>query len=146
MHQAVIRTNRLQALCSFVSISTETKTRLNPFARSWFYNATAVRGPSVPVRGKIPLCILAMFHIVRKVWWTFLGGNCVLKAGNFLFFLVQNVSECVVKCVRAKPVLHNLYFWWLLQSHSVNYANHQHSPFARRRHDVANSIFPGIVW
>jgi len=63
------------------------KTRLNPFARSWFYNATAVRG--------------------------------ALR--------------------------------WLRQSHNVNYANHQHSPgggttFARRRHDVANSIFPGIVW
>ena len=39
-------------------------TRLNPFARSWFYNATAVRGA----------------------------------------------------------------LWWLCQSHSVNYANHQHSP------------------
>ena len=24
--------------------STSEKTRLNPFARSWFYNATAVRG------------------------------------------------------------------------------------------------------
>jgi len=58
------------------------ETRLNPFARSWFYNATAVRGA----------------------------------------------------------------LWWFRQSHSVNYANHQHSPFARRRHDVANSIFPGIVW
>jgi len=58
------------------------RTRLNPFARSWFYNATAVRGT----------------------------------------------------------------LWWLCQSHSVNYANHQHSPFARRRHDVANSIFSGIVW
>jgi len=46
-------------------------TRLNPFASSWFYNATAVRGV----------------------------------------------------------------LWWLRQSHSVNYANHQHSPFARRRHD-----------
>jgi len=57
-------------------------TRLNPFARSWFYNATAVRGA----------------------------------------------------------------LWWLRQSHSVNYANHQHSPFARRRHDVANSVFPGIIW
>ena len=54
------------------------KTRLNPFARSWFYNATAVRGAR----------------------------------------------------------------WWLRQSHSVNYANHQHSPFARRRHEVANSISP----
>ena len=70
-------------------IVNRTKTRLNPFARSWFYNATAVRGA----------------------------------------------------------------LWWLRQSHSVNYANHQHSPFdrrwltfARRRHDVANSIFPGIVW
>ena len=28
------------------------------------------------------------------------------------------------------------WFWWLRQSHSVNYANHQHSPFARRRHDI----------
>jgi len=31
--------------------------------------------------------------------------------------------------------------WWLRQSHSINYANHQHSPgggttFARRRHDI----------
>jgi len=41
-------------------------TRLNPFARLWFYNATAVRGA----------------------------------------------------------------LWWLRQSHSVNYANHQHSPGA----------------
>ena len=57
-------------------------TRLNPFARSWFYNATAVRGA----------------------------------------------------------------LWWLRKSHSVNYANHQRSPFARRRHDVSDSIFPGIVW
>jgi len=57
-------------------------TRLNPFARSWFYNATAVRGA----------------------------------------------------------------LWWLRQSHSVNYANHQYSPSARRRHDVANSILSGIVW
>ena len=46
-------------------------TRLNPFARLWFYNATAVRGA----------------------------------------------------------------LWWLRESHSVNYANHQHSPFARPRHD-----------
>jgi len=61
-------------------------TRLNPFARSWFYNATAVHGAS---------------------------GDCA--------------------------------------SHSVNYANHQHSPgggttFARRRHGIVNSIFPGIIW
>jgi len=46
-------------------------TRLNTFARSWFYNATAVRGA----------------------------------------------------------------LWWLRQNHSVNYANHQHSP------DGATSIF-----
>jgi len=46
-------------------------TRLNTFAHSWFYNATAVRGA----------------------------------------------------------------LWWLRQSHSVNYANHQHSP------DGANPIF-----
>ena len=25
--------------------------------------------------------------------------------------------------------------WWLRKSHIVNYAKHQHSPFARRRHD-----------
>ena len=48
-----------------------TRLKLNPFAHSWFYNATAMRGA----------------------------------------------------------------FWWLRQSHSVNYANHQHSPFARWRHD-----------
>ena len=53
-------------------------TKFNPFARSWFYNATAVRGA----------------------------------------------------------------LWWLRQSYSVNYANHQHSPFARRRHDVAKTPFP----
>jgi len=47
------------------------KTRLHPFARSWLYNVTAVRGA----------------------------------------------------------------LWWFRQSHSVNYANHQRSPFARRRHD-----------
>jgi len=49
--------------------------------------------------------------------------------------------------------------WWVRQSHSVNYvapsgdcervivnyANHQHSPFARRRHDVSDYI-PPIVW
>jgi len=47
------------------------RTRLHPFARSWLYNATAVRGA----------------------------------------------------------------LWWLRKCHIVNYANHQHSPFARRWHD-----------
>jgi len=47
------------------------KTRLNPFAGSRFYNATAVCGT----------------------------------------------------------------LWWLRKSHVINYANHQHSPFARRRND-----------
>ena len=66
-----------------------TETRLNPFARSWFYNATAAPGA----------------------------------------------------------------LWWLRQSHSVNYANHQHSQYARRRHDfrqaaarVSNYISAPIVW
>ena len=52
------------------------QTRLHPFACSWLYNATAVRGA----------------------------------------------------------------LWWFRKSHSVNYANHQHSPFARRRHDVSNPL------
>jgi len=69
-------------------------TRLNPFARSWFYNATAVRGT---------LWWLRQSHSVNSV-----SGDCHIQQ----------------------------------QSHSVNYANHQHSPFARRRHDVANYIFP----
>jgi len=30
----------------------------------------------------------------------------------------------------------------LRKSHIVNYANHQHSPFARRRQDVSNFISP----
>ena len=34
--------------------------------------------------------------------------------------------------------------WWLRKSHIVNYANHQHSPFARRRHDVSNYIPPPL--
>ena len=54
-----------------VSATIISTTRLHPFARSWFYNATAVHGA----------------------------------------------------------------LWWLRQSHSVNYTNHQHSPFARWRHD-----------
>ena len=32
--------------------------------------------------------------------------------------------------------------WWLRKSHIVNDANHQHSSFARRRHDVSNYIPP----
>ena len=48
------------------------QTRLHPFARSWLYNATAVRDA----------------------------------------------------------------LWWLRKSHIVYYAYHQHSPFARRRHDL----------
>jgi len=39
----------------------------------------------------------------------------------------------------ARSLLHNATaggaLWWLRKSHIVNYANHQHSPFAKRRHD-----------
>ena len=35
--------------------------------------------------------------------------------------------------------------WWFRKSHIVNYAKHEHSPFARRRHDFSNYI-PPIVW
>ena len=38
-------------------------------------------------------------------------------------------SSCICKRNRRGAL------WWFRQSHSVNYANHQHSPFARRRHD-----------
>ena len=30
--------------------------------------------------------------------------------------------------------------WWLRKSHIVNYAKHQHSPFARRRHDFRQAV------
>ena len=43
--------------------------------------------------------------------------------------------------------------WWLRKTHIVNYAKHQHSPFARRRHDFRQAAarrfklhFPPIVW
>ena len=43
--------------------------------------------------------------------------------------------------------------WWLRKSHIVSYAMHQHSPFARRRHDFRQAAarrfklhFPPILW
>jgi len=43
--------------------------------------------------------------------------------------------------------------WWFRKSHSINYANHQHLPFARRRHDFRQAAarrfklhFSPIVW